>query len=87
VDTLRLVWLSILAVVVGKTLLMWLVPYLERQCKTNAAQRQHQRNQHLRGTLADPSSVQDFERRLLIQYYQGQIWKTSHVQQDVFWIE
>jgi hypothetical protein len=53
----------------------WLVPYLERQCKTNAVQRQKLRIRRLRDTLADPFLVQDLERRLLIQY-QG---NTSHV--------
>jgi hypothetical protein len=46
----------------------WLVPYLERQCKTNAAQRQKLRTRRLRDTLADPFLVQDLERRLMIRY-------------------
>jgi hypothetical protein len=71
-------WLAI-GVFLAVTLWMkhyLLVPYLERQYKKNAAQRQKLRTRRLRDTLTDPVLVRDLERRLMIQY-QGD---TSQVQ-------
>jgi hypothetical protein len=74
-------WLPIIALLLllAVTLWMkhyWLVPYLERHYKKNAAQRQKLRTRRLRDTLADPVLVRDLERRLMIQYRGN----TSHVQ-------
>jgi hypothetical protein len=48
--------------------LYWLVPCLDHQCKTNTAQRQKCRTQHLRDTLADLFLVPELERHIMIQY-------------------